>query len=138
MGENWVGFQKSPKLPAGEILGFSDSWKISQPVSSVVSAYTSADGFSAWFAKVEKFDSRRGGKISFVKAAEQFSGSFTHFDVPALVELVTDRYGLMRFSLDPDENVLKFELSMHSSGANADSIGLEYRSFCDALKAVTQ
>lgn len=137
MGDNWVGFQKSPKLPTGTSLQFRAEWICSLPDMEIVSSYTTAIGFEKWFATAKKFDSRRGGKLEFQTGETLFAGTYTHFELPKLVELVTDHHGLLSFSFDSNSKLLQFRQVIHSDKSQFE-IESVFVKLSEQLKAVTQ
>lgn len=137
MGDNWVGFQKSPKLPTGTSIEFKSEWICSLPDVEVVSRYTTANGFEKWFATVKEFDSRRGGKLSFQIGKTFFAGTYTNFELPKLVELVTDHYGLLSFSFDPDSKLIQFRQVILSE-ISISELESVFAKLSEQLKAVTQ
>ncbi|MHB0929234.1 MAG: hypothetical protein ACYC3W_10120 [Candidatus Nanopelagicales bacterium] len=93
MGKNWVGFQTSPKSPAGRRVERSADVTTTTEAGQVLSLLTSEAGLAKWLATASAFTTRRGGSLEFLDGINTFGGSYLLIDVPRRVILVTERHG---------------------------------------------
>ncbi len=93
---DFVGFAKSPKLPAeAEQLVLELDVESPMPIDSAAKTLFSKDGAFGWLGETLKFDLAPGGKI----ITDELTFTVTEVTLPKTVTLVCEELGEVHFSL---------------------------------------
>ena len=137
MGENWVGFQTSPKSGPGTTHTEAAQFVLGITPVQFVALLTTADGLQQWLATPTKFELRRGGSMRFADGEDTFGGSYTVVDVPKRVIVVTERHGEIDVQFNPRTSRVELTLRRFvRADEDAAAVVDQLRSTVSALQEV--